>query len=322
MTSKYLGFYFGLVVLASCNNLSDCEKNFIEGLGISERAYLSIQDSDIRIDEKEIISLYYSVPLNGNTEQDKIRFTKRAVKTFNACVDARKASSVNEISGCYEGIVKISNSEKLTNHQRKITVTNLIQEIRSSQSLRSGISDERLLNNFFKNNPNYKNKINLTDSRQQLVELYKSRSGVDATTSDDYIARTMARIYPELRFILEYQKVIDWDAQPKSVHTDQIKHKNTYTLKMPLIYDVNGVYYEQNNKRAYFNNEGVAKMEFTENLTEIQSTSAKISIVLQFRKKALDYKRSTKVFFDGLLIQESNHSGRLKLKTKDVNRCN
>ena len=46
------------------------------------------------------------------------------------------------------------------------------------------------------------NTASVSKSRKQLIEEYKTQAGVDASESDDYLARAMARVHPEYRDVL------------------------------------------------------------------------------------------------------------------------
>ena len=236
-------------LLTSCSNLTDCEKNFIEGTGLSERAYLSIQgDSEKFLTRAEVKQLIATIPLNGNSPRERSNNTFNSATQLNECIKADLKSFFGKTGslGCYEGYFTISEKEfEVQNPQenQKFSVKELAGAIREKYPEQSEMSDEALVNTLIDQYPEYAEKVDFgepgkkvaTDSpstgeeksslssqyksREDFINQYREATGVSKEDmSDINIAYNAAKLYPELKEMLGVKTEgyeVDWSSESK-----------------------------------------------------------------------------------------------------------
>lgn len=260
---KYLNVFkllcFGSL-LTSCSNLTDCERNFIEGTGISERAYLSIQgDSEKFLTRTEVEQLIATIPLNGNSPRERSNNTFNSAAQLNACIksDYKSFTGKTGVLGCYEGNIYVSDEVfevQDPQENQKFSVQELANAIREKYPEQSEMSDEALVNTLIEQHPDYAERVDFGEpskkkvatespstgetkssissqykSREDFINQYREATGVSKDDlSDVNVAYNAAKLYPELKEMLGVETEgyeVDWSAESKKAKNKSLKKK-------------------------------------------------------------------------------------------------
>ena len=260
---KYLNVFkllcFGSL-LTSCSNLTDCERNFIEGTGISERAYLSIQgDSEKFLTRTEVEQLIATIPLNGNSPRERSNNTFNSAAQLNACIksDYKSFTGKTGVLGCYEGNIYVSDEVfevQDPQENQKFSVQELAAAVREKYPQFEGYDDQTLVDAYIKKNPSYAERVDFGEpskkkvatespstgetenyryspslSREELLNQFRETTGLSKEeTPDGVLAYRAAKLYPELKEMLGVETEgyeVDWSAESKKAKNKSLKKK-------------------------------------------------------------------------------------------------
>ena len=162
ITAKLLGLFTFIVALTSCNSLNDCEKNLIEGIGVSKRAYLTIQDEDLFLTANEVEKLLAAIPLNGNDIREMRFNIRHASRVHNNCIKDIIYDNKKSQVGCYTGELTIIDKNyyrKNGSDSQKFSVLEFANAVREKYPAYNGYSDMEIATAFAKKYPAYNSQI-------------------------------------------------------------------------------------------------------------------------------------------------------------------
>jgi len=359
MMIRFIIGVIGATVLSSCNNFSDCEKNFIEGIGISERAYLTIQDNDKFLTANEVEELLAAMPLNGNDIRERRSIILYVSRVYNRCIKDKAYRNKNNLSGCYQGSLTIRDKKYIISKKRqskKFSVQELAAAVREKYPQFEGYDDQTLVDAYIKKNPEWSEKVDFgggkksdsiddiapivlddgsyeyspRNSRKALIRQLRETTGLSKEeVSDDVLAFSAAQLFPKLREslgvrILEGQQIdLNFIPIKRILNANALSvNPNHITTEIAVDFDLNGYYTEYNREKYYFDDKGVINLRFDEDLSTLESIKAQVQTSFKLEKKHLVYEQIISTYEDNQLRSTKTTSGTLTRVSSSLEGCN
>lgn len=129
----------GLIVLlfsvvTNYNSLSDCELNFIEGTGISKKAYRRIQDENRILTKDELIQLATAIP-TGSHERNIVKVFSAHELNYNPCIQVTLIPNKTEEKYIIEELRVLRHLQTRSDSINKLKITGLIMTIDSLSNI-------------------------------------------------------------------------------------------------------------------------------------------------------------------------------------------
>ena len=359
VTIRFIIVAVGATVLASCNRLSDCEKNFIEGIGISERAYLTIQDDDKFLKANEVEELLAAMPLNGNDIRERRSIIAYASRVYNGCIKGKVHTNKNNLSGCYKGNLTITDKKYVITQENKVkkfSVQEYATALRNKYPQYEGYEDIDIVNAWVGKFPEVKNQIDFgvgknsnranetapivlddgsyeyspRNTRKTLIRQLRETTGLSKEeVSDDVLAFSAAQLFPKLRESLGVRVLEGQQIDFNSIPINRLLDANAYsvnpnhiTTKIAVDFDLNGYYTEYNGKKYFFDDNGVITLRFDEDLPTWESLKSQVQISFKLENKHLTYEQVISTYEDSQLRSTKTTSGTLTRVSSSLEACN
>lgn len=346
------------ITLSSCNGLDDCERNFIEGTGISKRAYLAIQDNDKLLEASEIEEMLAAMPFGDNDIRKRYSIISYAARVYNECVKASpSAYKMNKI-GCYSGEVFVTD-KSYEKADDKFSVNEYADAIREKYPQYEGYEDADIVNAFVEKFPelrsqidfNVKGSTNTTieippvilqdgsikyspkNSREVLIRQFRETTGLsEKNVSDGVIAYRAAETYPELKEALGVRTdgyEVDWGevakkknknrTSPAASEASEQRLSLQQTIKVD--FDLNGYFVMYNEKKYFFDDAGVIRLSYKEDLPTWESLKAKVEIIFKLENNSLWYEQIISTYRNNTLKGTKTTSGTLTRAYSSIEDC-
>ena len=282
------------IAFSSCNSLDDCERNFIEGTGLTKRAYLAIQDNDKLLKASEVEELLAAMPLGNVDIRERRYIIVYASRVFNECVKASPSAFEMNKAGCYSGEVIITdkNYEKA---EDKFSIGEYAKAIKEKYPQYEGYEDIDIVNAFVEKFPDLKSQIDFGDIGVSLKG-YKVDWGELAKKKSKN--RTSPKATQSTEQVLQLQEYIKVD------------------------FDLRGYYIEYNEEKKYFNEDGVINLSYSESLPSWRNLNAKIQILYKLEKNHLCYEQIISTYRNNTLSSTKTTSGTLSRVSSLIEECN
>lgn len=346
------------IAFASCNSLDDCERNFIEGTGLTERAYLAIQDNDKLLKASEVEELLAAMPLGNVDIRERRSIIGYASRVFNECVKASSSAFELNKAGCYSGEVIITD-KNYKKAEDKFSIGEYAKAIKEKYPRYEGYEDIDIVNAFVEKFPDLKSQIDFDDkgstnttleippvkledgsfkyspknSREVLINQFRQTTGLsEKDVPDGVIAYSAAEIYPELKDALGVRTEgyeVDWGEAAKNKTENRTAPKATESAEQVLQlqkyikvdFDLRGYYIEYNEEKKYFNEDGVIALSFTDSLPSWRNLNAKIQIIYKLEKNHLLYEQIISTYRNNTLSSTKTTSGTLSRVSSSIEEC-
>ena len=331
---RFIGFVLCAIVLTSCNSLSDCEKNFIEGIGISKGAYLTIQDNDKFLTANEVEELLAAMPLNGNTIIERRKIIAYSSRIYNDCSKVKSSNNKNGLAGCYKGELTITDksyNRTKKSRSQKFSVQEYAAALREKYPQYEGYSDLTIVNAWVEKFPEVKSQIDFGQyarKREDFLKHFREATGTtEEEVSDGAALYNAALMYPELKEVLGIRTEayeIDWDADAKKKSNTDVPVETSLTLENTIKVDVDlkGYYVIHNENKYYFDDAGEIHLSFKEDLPTWESLKAKVEMVFKFEKNRLVYEQVISTYEYDELKSTKTLSGTLARISSSPEGCN
>lgn len=361
MEIKYSSYWIiiSAIAFSSCNSLDDCERNFIEGTGLSKRAYLAIQDNDKLLEASEVEELLAAMPFGDIDIRDRRSIIHYAARIFNECVKSSPSAFEGIKAGCYSGEVFITD-KSYDKAENKFSVSEYAAAIREKYPQYEGYEDADIVNAFVEKFPEIKSQIDFNDkgsanntieippvvlqdgsikyspknSREVLIRQFRETTGLsEKNVSDGVIAYRAAETYPELKEALGVRTEgyeVDWGEVAKKKNKNRTSPAATepseqilslqQTIKVD--FDLQGYFVMYNEKKYFFDDAGVIRLSYKEDLPTWESLKAKVEIIFKLEKNSLRYEQIISTYRNNTLKGTKTTSGTLTRAYSTIEECN